>query len=127
MMDARAGTGRPTVKGESMNTWDDELVELVDEDAQRVAVEWAQLHELPPLGDPAAEVERVQSVAAATLALHLSRRSGGDDVIVPDELEREVLDAARRADPSVWESLRPADPWSLVPGPVVLAALGVPA
>ena len=30
-----------------MSTWDDELVELVDEDAQRVAVEWAQLHELP--------------------------------------------------------------------------------
>jgi len=78
-----------------MSTWDDELVELVDEDAQRVAVEWAQLHELPPLGDPAAEVERVQSVAAATLALHLSRRSGGDDVIVPDELEREVLDACQ--------------------------------
>lgn len=42
-MDARAGTGRPAVKGESMSTWDDELVELVDEDAQRVAVEWAQV------------------------------------------------------------------------------------
>lgn len=110
-----------------MSTWDEELPELVEDDAQAVAVEWAQLHELPPLGDPAAEVDRVQSVAAATLALHLSRRSSEDDLLVPADLEREVLDAARRAGPEVWESLRPADPWALVPGSLVLVALGVPA
>ena len=100
-------------------------MQLVEEDAQRVAVEWAELHELPALGDPGAEVERVQSVATATLALHLSRRASEDDVLVPAELEAEVMDAARRAGPEVWESLRP-DGFELVPGGVILAALGVP-
>ena len=108
-----------------VSSWDEELPELVEQEQQRVAVEWAELHRLPSLGDPAAEVERVQSVAAASLALHQARRAGQDDVLVPAAVEAEVMDAARRAGPEVWESLRPVG-FELVPGSVVLAALGVP-
>lgn len=108
-----------------MSTWDEELPQLVDEDAQRVAVEWAELHGLPSLGDPAGEVERMQSMAAAMLTLHLARRASEDELMISGAVESVVFDAARRAGPEVWESLRPED-FELVPGADVLAALGVP-
>lgn len=110
--------------GPSGNLWDDELPSLVEKDAEQAAMEWARLHELPPLADAAAELERVQSIAAATIALHLARRTSEDEPM-PPELEAQVLEAARRAGPGVWEELRPADD-ELVPGSLILSVLGIP-
>ncbi|WP_145033623.1 hypothetical protein [Micrococcus luteus] len=91
-------------------------------EAEELAAQWAREQGLAPLS-AGGEADRMQSMMAAVLELHVRTAQAGQ-LYASEETMQRVVAVARLVPAAGWDELRAGDP-ELIPGGVVLGVLGI--